>query len=85
MKLAGADAVIADWRKRLGTTQKVEEMLNRQALLYFKQNPKLTYDRIKYILGLHFQHERIVLDQTPNFPTALDPKALQFDIIAKRL
>ncbi|HND51038.1 MAG TPA: hypothetical protein PLV92_01525, partial [Pirellulaceae bacterium] len=45
----------------------------RHALLTYEQNPQKTIEFLRSRLGLNFNHQREVLGQAPNLPTALDP------------
>ena len=64
------------WIKRYGYTPRVKEILNRQALLEYSKDPRKSLDYIRKELGLTFDHRREVADRPTDFPTRLDPAAI---------
>ena len=72
-RLGDVDALLETWIKRHGTTQRVVEIQNRQALLRYADDPRETLAFLKERLGLDFNHQQARRDARPNFPTKLDP------------
>ena len=72
-RLADVDAFLEPWIKRHGTSQRVVEIQNRQALLRYSDDPQKTLGYLKDRLGLAFNHQQARRDAKPNFPTQLDP------------
>ena len=66
------------WIKRHGRTAGVKEILDRQALLDYGQNPAGTLAHLREELGLGFNHSRIIEGQKPKHPTVLDPQRISF-------
>lgn len=61
------------WIQRYSYTPRVWEILNRQALLTYPQNPQKSLEYLRNKLGLHFHHARKV-EEAPSYPTSLDPQ-----------
>ena len=72
-RLADVDALLETWIKRHGSTPRVLEIQNRQALLRYSDDPQKTLAFLKDRLGLQFNHQQARRDARPNFPTTLDP------------
>jgi hypothetical protein len=66
------DELLDAWIKRYRYTPRVNLILNRQALLLYERDPQRTLKRITDQLKLRFNHQRELLDQEPNLPTAVD-------------
>ena len=64
--------VLKSWIARYDRTQRVIEIENRQALLTYDKNPQATLQLLIDRLGLHFNHQREVLDQKPSYGVTLD-------------
>jgi hypothetical protein len=73
------DELVKLWIERHGRTARVEEILNRQAVLTYEKDPKKSLDFIRWRLNLQFNHEKDVLDAKPNLPTRLDPVAVSLE------
>ena len=71
-RLADVDALLEPWIKRHGTTPRVLEIQNRQALLGYSDDPQKTLAYLKDRLGLVFNAQRTERDAKPDFPTKLD-------------
>ncbi|MDA1014640.1 MAG: hypothetical protein O3A00_09340, partial [Planctomycetota bacterium] len=83
-KFDQAEEVLVAWIKRFQYTARVHEMLNRQALLQYDKDPQRALKRIQERLGLAFNHQREVLGQKPNLPTALDQKLIGREALTAR-
>ena len=79
-----ADELLSAWIKRHNYTQRVHEILNRQALLQYETKPDAALKRIRERLGLNFNHQREVLGRKPNLPERLDPKLISREAFVKR-
>ena len=78
------DELLKPWIKRHGRTSRVEEITDRQALLTYDTNHKATLERIRYRLGLHFNHQRRNLDKKPNFATRLNQDSISWSTLQQR-
>ncbi len=83
-KLDETDALLKTWIERFGQTDRVREIQNRQALLRYPTQPKKTIEYLKESLGLEFNHQRQVPGESPDLPTALDPRVISRDALLKR-
>lgn len=81
-RYADVEAMLKPWIERHGYTALVNEILHRQALLKYPQQPKESLEYIRNQLGLHFQHQRETLREKPNFPTGLDQTLLAIERLA---
>ena len=70
--------LLKNWIKREGYTAQVNEILNRQALLEYQQDPKKSLEHIRKTLNLRFNHQRETADRQTDYPTSLDQ-----DLISK--
>ncbi|MCY3021345.1 MAG: hypothetical protein NTW87_20210 [Planctomycetota bacterium] len=77
------DDLVKLWIERHGRTPRVEEVLNRQALLTYDKDPKKTLDFLRWRLGLRFDHARDQLDEKPNLPTRLDPARISRETLTR--
>ena len=66
------DEMVKLWIERHGRTQRVEEIVNRNALLSYEKEPKKSLDFLRWRLGLNYDHRKEIIDQKPNQPTRLD-------------
>src|SRR5687768_5389203 len=57
------DKLVPLWVQRYGKTGRVQEILNRQALLTYDKNQQKSLDYLRTQLGLHFNHQRETLDK----------------------
>src|SRR5258708_4266299 len=64
--------LIGPWVQRHGETPRVWEIRTRHGLLTYEGNPQKTLEYLRTRLGLHFPHQKEVLNAEPNLPTALD-------------
>jgi len=67
------EPLVTQWIQRVGHTQRVNEILARQALLTYDKNPQKTLEFLRNKLGVNFGHQREELGVEPNLPTKLDP------------
>ncbi|MGB6043932.1 MAG: hypothetical protein WBF93_12305, partial [Pirellulales bacterium] len=72
------------WTKRYQYTARVNEIINRQALLTFEQDPQKTLAHLQRVLGLNFNHQRQLLDRKPNLPVQLDQDLISRETLNKR-
>ncbi|MHC4883866.1 MAG: hypothetical protein ACYTGH_02155 [Planctomycetota bacterium] len=70
------ESLLKLWIKRYGHSQRVKEIRNRQALLGYEQDHRKTLDFLRWRLGLHFNHQKRVLNPKTSHPTTLDPKLI---------
>ena len=68
--------LLSVWIGRHGHTQRVKEIMNRQALLEYKQTPEKTLQYIKKELGLSFRHYQDADTQTHHYPSILNSKPI---------
>lgn len=69
---AKAEEMTRQWHQRFGQTGLLTEIQTRHALLTYEKNPQRSLNYLRDRLGLQFNHQREVLGQAPNLPTALD-------------
>ncbi len=75
-RLDDVDEMLKAWLRRYNRTARVVQIENRQALLRYEKDPKGSLEHIRQRLGLLFNHQRELLGQKPQFPTALDQKLI---------
>ena len=83
-ELAQAQAVIDQWRAKLGETPQVQKMHSRQMLLTYNENPQRTLDYLRDRLGLIFNHAPPSQDRAAELPSALDNALLTTDRMLER-
>lgn len=83
-QFAKVEELLPLWIQRHGRTPRVQEILNRQALLTYEKNPQKSLEYLRTQLGLQFNHQREVLGQKPNLPLALDQKLIGRDRLSQR-
>ncbi len=71
------DEMMANWIKRRDTITPVKELMTRQALLDFSNDPKASTEYFRRELGLQFNHSRPVQDSRDRAPTRLDVKLIE--------
>ena len=81
---AKVEETLKAWIKRHGRTSRVEEIVDRQALLTYETNPEAALARIRKRLGLRFSHQRRNLDHKPSFATSLNQNAISWATLQKR-
>ncbi|NQT38157.1 MAG: hypothetical protein HQ581_11745, partial [Planctomycetes bacterium] len=70
------DELLKPWIKTHQYTARVREILNRQALLKYEKNSQASLEYIREQLGIQFNHQKEILGQKPDLPTALDQKRI---------
>ncbi|MBT7298927.1 MAG: hypothetical protein HN849_05430, partial [Victivallales bacterium] len=75
----GADGVRIE--EMLHGSEKLEEMLTRQALLRYPDDPKRALSRIRRELQLTFGHARRERERETTYPTRLDPRLISRDVL----
>jgi len=76
--------ILAQWRKRSPDENARRRMIeNREALLDYEATPQKTLAYLKERLGVTFNHQRVVRDQKPELPTALDPKNIAREVFER--
>ncbi|MFP6676578.1 MAG: hypothetical protein VB878_15955, partial [Pirellulaceae bacterium] len=70
------EPMVTSWIKRHGQTARVQEILHRQALLTYSDNPEKTVQFLRDKLGLTFNHQPRRAGQSPQLPTALDAERI---------
>jgi len=60
------------------------ELLNRQALLDYAQDPKKSLDYLRRELGLHYGHARKTGERASSAPTALDHTVIRAETLLKQ-
>jgi hypothetical protein len=81
---AGFDKVMKDWIARYKVTGRVKEMINRQALLDYANNPEKSIQHIRTELNIRFNHSRKVEGRKPSHATKVDPSHISHDAFLKR-
>ncbi|TXT28638.1 MAG: hypothetical protein FD138_2551, partial [Planctomycetota bacterium] len=70
------EPLVTQWIQKIGHTQRVNEILARQALLTYDKNPQKTLEFLRNKLGVNFGHQKEELGVEPNLPTKLDPQQI---------
>jgi len=78
------DELLAAWFKRHGQTQRYHEIQTRTAILTYDRNPEKSLAYLRNRFGIRFNHEREILGQEPNLPTALDQKLISRETLLAR-
>ncbi|MCY3000201.1 MAG: hypothetical protein NTV21_00115, partial [Planctomycetota bacterium] len=74
---AAVEGLLRTWRERFGESNpKYAEILVRQHLLTFDQNPKRGWDWLRNQLGTNLSHSADVPGARPEVPTELDPASV---------
>src|SRR5262245_45208998 len=68
------EPLVTQWIQRIGHTQRINEILARQALLTYDKNPQKTLEFLRAKLGVNFGHQKEELGVEPNLPTTLNPQ-----------
>lgn len=76
--------LLETWIQRHGRTSRVEEIVNRQALLLLDRDPKASWERIRVQLGLSFHHEPEIEGPAGRVPSKLDARLLSRDALTKQ-
>ncbi|MFW6162775.1 MAG: hypothetical protein ACODAJ_08375, partial [Planctomycetota bacterium] len=83
-RLDDVDRMLKLWIKRHTRTRRVVQIEHRQALLRYEESPRQSLDYIRRKLGVHFNHQRQVMDQKPTLPTQLDPQTISRETLTRR-
>jgi hypothetical protein len=78
------DELLKPWIKEHKYTDRVREILNRQALLKYEEDPQASLEYIRQQLGIEFNHQKEVLGKKPDLPTALDQKLIARETLIAR-
>ena len=78
------DKIVRQWVKRHNYTNRVREILNRQALLTYPRNPQRSLVYLQRHLGLRFNHQREILHRKPNLPTELNQDLISRKTLTQR-
>ncbi len=79
------ESLLKEWAKRHGQNERYLEIVRRQALLTYPQQPQKSLAYLRDQLGLHFNHQREQLDRKPQLPTQLDPAKIDAEQLTQRL
>lgn len=80
-QLAEAQAILGQWRSKLGDTQTAMQMHSRQTLLVYSQNPQTTLDYLRDTLGLDFHHSPPSRDRAAELTSKFDNASLSTDLL----
>ena len=78
------EAMLKSWIDRLGETQLVTQIRNRQALLTYANDPQSTMDYLQRKLGLRFDHQRRLPSAERGLPSRLDPDRISYQTLYRR-
>jgi hypothetical protein len=73
-KFSVAEKMLRSWKSQHGETARAREIIYRQALLTYADNPKTSTTFIKDRLDLRFDHQPKNVDRAASLPAVLDPK-----------
>ncbi len=71
-QFAEAQAVLEQWRAKIGETARVQQMQARQMLLTYGENPQRSLDYLRDHLGLNLNHAPPSRDRAAELPNAFD-------------
>jgi hypothetical protein len=77
------DELVKQWIERHGRTGRVEELINRNALLSYEKDANKALDFLRWRLGLNFDHRQEIVGVKPNAPTRLDPAQITRDVFTR--
>ena len=83
-RLGDVAALLEAWEERHGASDRREEIVRRQSLLTYEDNPRATLEHIRYELGVLFDHQRESEGQETSYPSQLDPARIGRDALAKQ-
>ncbi|HZE96631.1 MAG TPA: hypothetical protein VE981_06380 [Planctomycetota bacterium] len=78
-----ARKLLETWIQRHGRTGRVEEIVNRHALLLLDKEPKASWERFRIQLGLGFHHAAQVEGRVTRHPSRLDPASISRETLKK--
>ena len=82
-QLDKVDGLLESWLKRHGKTSRYNQILNRQSLLKYSDDPEATLDYLKKKLKLHFSHQQRIPDAQRELPSKLDPNLYATETLLK--
>ncbi|MEW6746782.1 MAG: hypothetical protein AB1486_28915 [Planctomycetota bacterium] len=77
------EAMLATWVKLYQETERVRVIRNRLALLTYTLAPQKTLEHLQRELGLRFDHQPVVPDETPRLPVRLDPSLIARETLTR--
>ncbi|MFT5288398.1 MAG: hypothetical protein ACI82F_000453 [Planctomycetota bacterium] len=80
----GVDDQLSKWEQRLGNSERLDQMRNRQALLNFEGNTEASATHLGRLLGLGFDHQQQVPGAELGLPTRLDEGLLSHEALIER-
>jgi len=76
--------ILEQWIKRDGYTEQVKEIMNRQALLEYEQNPEKSLEYIRQELNLRFDHQKEIASRKTDYPTSLDQNLISISTLTEQ-
>lgn len=83
-RYADVEPLVKSWITRHGETARVQEILYRQALLTYPDNPAKSIEFIRTKLNLRFDHQPRRAGQSPQLPTALNADLITAEVFFNR-
>lgn len=78
------EEILKQWIKRYSYTTRVNEIINRQALITYSTNPQKAIKLIRERLNLHFNHQKKQMSRTKRYPDILKPGLFSFATLKSR-
>ena len=78
------EEMLKQWVKRYNYTSRVEEIRNRQALLLYDKQPRVSLGHIQDQLKLRFDHQKIELEQEMKLPVSLNQDLISRETLTKK-
>ena len=75
------DSLMTQWYKKLRSSTRYKQMLNRQALLDYKKSPEKTLAHIIKELKLQFNHQKIAEQKQVQYPNSLNQDLINWSKI----
>lgn len=76
-------AMITPWEKQFGQTNRLTEIIYRQAIIEYGNDPKKSLEYIKRELGLHFDHQKESAIQPNTYPSKLDDGLVAWENLSR--
>ena len=73
------EPLVEKWIERLGRSERVRQIQNRQALLTYRTNPDKSLAYLKQELNLRFDHQREIPEAEKELPSRLDASLLDLE------
>ena len=70
------EPLLADWSRRYRNSSRIREILHRQALLTYQENPQETLRYLRQQLKVNLSHQRERVGAQPNLAVVLNPELL---------